>query len=70
MLEEQLRITAGMLALVALFLFSTTQRSDRLPPKDAPKADCAFSNPGYSGWCRQTVTMRAGTTPKQTARPF
>ena len=25
-------------------------------------------NPGYSGWCRQTVPIRAGATPKQTCQ--
>jgi len=65
-LKNNFRITAWMLALAALFLFSTTRAAGSPPPKDTPKADCAFSNPGYSGWCRQTVPMRAGTTPKQT----
>jgi len=65
-LKIKLRITAWPLALVALLLFSTTRAVGSPPPKaDAPKADCAFSNPGYSGWCRQTVPMRPGTTPKQ-----
>jgi len=65
-LKNNLRVTAWPLALAALLLFSTTRAVGSPPPKaDAPKADCAFSNPGYSGWCRQTVPMRAGTTPKQ-----
>jgi hypothetical protein len=65
-LKNNLRITAWPLALVALTVFSTTRAVGSPPPKvDAPKADCAFSNPGYSGWCRQTVPKPAGTTPKQ-----
>ncbi len=65
-LKNNLRITAWPLALVALLLFSTNRAVGSPPPKvDAPKADCAFSNAGYSGWCRQTVPMPAGTTPKQ-----
>lgn len=54
------------LLLVALLLVSRTRAAGAPPPKDAsPKADCAFSNPGYSGWCRQTVPMAADATPKQ-----
>ena len=65
-MKNKLRITAWPLALVALLLFSTTRAVGSPPSQgDAPKADCAFSNPGYSGWCRQTVAMKAGTTPKQ-----
>ena len=64
-MTNTLPITAWPLALVALLLFSTTPAVGSPPPKaDAPKADCAFSNPGYSGWCRQTVPRRAGMTPK------
>ena len=66
-MKNYLRITAWPLSLVALLLLSTTRAAGSPPPTaDAPKAGCAFSNPGYSGWCRQTVPMRAGTTPKQT----
>lgn len=65
-LKNNLRIALWPLALVALLLFSTTRAVGSPPPKaDAPKADCAFSNPGYSGWCRQTVPMPADSTPKQ-----
>ena len=68
-MKNDLRITACMLALVALFLLSTTRAVGSPPPNAAaPKADCAFSNPGYSGWCRQTVPMKAGATPKQTCQ--
>jgi len=68
-LKNDLRITAWMLALVALLLLSATRAVGSPPPSSAaPKADCAFSNPGYSGWCRQTVPMKAGATPKQTCQ--
>ena len=30
----------------------------------APKADCAFSNAYYSGWCRVTVNIPEGATPQ------
>jgi hypothetical protein len=30
-----------------------------------PRVDCGYSNPGYSGWCRLTVPVPDGTTPKQ-----
>ena len=61
-----LRLTIWPLALMALLLVFETRAAGAPPPKDsAPKADCAFSNPGYSGWCRQTIPMAAGKTPKQ-----
>jgi hypothetical protein len=65
-LRNTLRITAWPLALLALLLFSTDRAVGSPPPDgDAAQADCAFSNPGYSGWCRQTVPMPKGSTPKQ-----
>ena len=63
---KNLRIPAWSLAVMALLLLSTNRAIGSPPPKtDSPKADCAFSNPGYSGWCRQTVSMKKGTAPKQ-----
>ena len=60
------RLATLPLVLVALVLLSRTRAAGAPAPKnDSPKADCAFSNPGYSGWCRQSVPMAAGTTPKQ-----
>lgn len=70
-MKNHLRVTTWMLGLMALalFLFATTRAAGSPPPSSAaPKADCAFSNPGYSGWCRQTVPMKAGATPKQTCQ--
>ena len=61
-----LRFTTVSIVLVALLLISRTRANGAPPPKDeSPKADCAFSNPAYSGWCRQTVRMGAGSTPQQ-----
>jgi hypothetical protein len=57
------RVTAWQSALVALILFTTTRAVGSPPPKnDAPRADCAFSNAGYSGWCRQSVPVASGST--------
>ena len=30
-----------------------------------PRADCAFSNGGYSGWCRLSVPLTKGATPQK-----
>jgi len=30
-----------------------------------PRADCAFSNGGYNGWCRLSVPLPKGSTPQQ-----
>ena len=65
-MRRLLRLTGLALVLMALLLFSRTRVEGAPPPKDdSPKADCAFSNPGYSGWCRQTVPVAAGKAPKQ-----
>jgi hypothetical protein len=61
-----LRVATLLFVSTALLLSSATRIAAAPAPKDeSPKADCAFSNPGYSGWCRQTVPMAAGATPKQ-----
>src|SRR5215813_15095247 len=61
-----LRLATWSFVLVALLLLSRIGAAGAPPPKDnSPKADCAFSNPAYSGWCRQTVPMAQGTSPKQ-----
>jgi hypothetical protein len=64
--KNNLRTASWALAVVTLVLFST-DRAVGSPPQSSQttRADCAFSNPGYSGWCRQTVPMPEGTTPKQ-----
>ena len=60
------RVIAWPLALAALLLFSTTRAVGSPPSKDdAPRADCAFSNAAYSGWCRQSVPVPAGSTPQR-----
>jgi len=68
-MKNSLRIPLWSLALVALaalVLVSADRAVGSPPPKDtAAKADCAFSNPGYSGWCRYTVAIPQGATPKQ-----
>jgi hypothetical protein len=59
------RFTAWPVVLVALLLASRTRAAGAAPPKDnSPRADCAFSNPAYSGWCRQSVPLTSGATPK------
>jgi hypothetical protein len=61
-----LRLSTWPLVLAALLLLSRTHAAGTPPPKDeSPRADCAFSNPGFSGWCRQTVPVATGQTPKQ-----
>jgi len=35
------------------------------PPPESPKADCAFSNQYYSGWCRVTIPLPTDMTPQQ-----
>jgi len=58
--------TLPLVLVTLLLLISRTRAAGAPPPNDGTlKADCAFSNPGYSGWCRQTVPMATGKTPKQ-----
>ena len=60
------RLATPALVLVTLLLISRARAAGAPPPNDgALKADCAFSNPGYSGWCRQTVPVASGKTPQQ-----
>jgi len=60
------RLATLPLVLVTLLLISRTRAAGAPPPIDgSPKADCAFSNPGYSGWFRQTVPVASGKTPRQ-----
>ena len=54
------------LVFVALVVFVTGHASGLPPANAAATADCAFSNPGYSGWCRQTVPIPSGKTARQT----
>lgn len=65
-MKSSFRIPFWSFTLAALVLLSAV-RAAGSPPKSAQesKADCAFSNPGYSGWCRQTVTVPSGKTPRQ-----
>jgi hypothetical protein len=64
-MRRSLRRTAWPLALVALFFVTGTRVAGVPSQNEGARADCAFSNPGYSGWCRQTIPMAAGKTPKQ-----
>jgi hypothetical protein len=60
-----LRLTTWPLVLVALLLISRTRAAGAPPPMDGAQADCAFSNPAWSGWCRQTVPIAKGKTAKK-----
>lgn len=65
-MKDSLRFTAWPLALVALLLLSPTRAFGSPPTKDeGPKADCAFSNPYYSGWCRVTVPVPIESNPQE-----
>ena len=65
-MKNQLAVAARSFALVVLILFATWSVASSLPSNgDAPKADCAFSNQYYSGWCRKTIPLPEGSTPQQ-----
>jgi hypothetical protein len=64
-MKNTFRVAFWSLAVPVLLFSTSGADGSQAPKKNAAKADCAFSNPGYSGWCRQTVPMPAGTTPKQ-----
>jgi hypothetical protein len=40
---------------------SVSAQKETAPPA-AVEVSCAFSNPGYTGWCRQTGAVPAGST--------
>jgi len=50
---------SGVLILVGAIVSSRAAPSSGKP---AAKVTCAFSNPGYSGWCRQPVDVPGGKT--------
>lgn len=60
--------------LAALFLslagaFATSGQPTPTPASSGGRTvTCAFSNPGYSGWCRQSVAVPAGSTPRRACR--
>jgi hypothetical protein len=65
-LKNPRRVTLWQPTLVALLLVLTMRAVGSSQTKnDAPRADCAFSNPAYSGWCRQSVPMPSGSTPQK-----
>ena len=56
----------GMLAIAAWIVISTSGAvGSPPPPNEATRADCALSNPAYSGWCRQSVPVPSGSTPQK-----
>ena len=65
-MENHRRVTLWRPPLVALALVLAMRSIGSSQTKnDAPRADCAFSNPGYSGWCRQSVPVQSGSTPQK-----
>lgn len=57
-------ISLARAAAAFLLIWCAAPPSAR-PAADAAKAStvtCAFSNPGYSGWCRQSVAVPSGKT--------
>jgi hypothetical protein len=65
-LKNDGRFTLWRPTLVALLLGLAMRAVGSSQSKnDAPRADCAFSNPAYSGWCRQSVSVPSGSTPQK-----
>ena len=55
---------AGVSAGTAAESSSTAASSPPPTPGAAATVTCAFSNPGYSGWCRVTQQLRQGARPR------
>jgi hypothetical protein len=65
-MSRTLRSVARLLGLTTLLLTLTSGAIGDPPPAVAPpKADCAFSNQYYSGWCRVTIPQPTDMTPEQ-----
>jgi hypothetical protein len=51
------------IALLLALLAVSAEAPARTQSSDAPaRVTCAFSNPGYSGWCRATADVPQGKT--------
>ncbi len=57
-----------MFSVVLLLLLSPGEPQQAPSPTVARAVTCAFSNPGYSGWCRVTDAVPAGSTPRTICR--
>jgi hypothetical protein len=70
MTKKRLSIVASCLwilyfgAVAAESASSTEAPSPSATPEAAPSVSCAFSNPGYSGWCRVTKQLAPGKRPR------
>jgi hypothetical protein len=58
------RFSRGGLGLIAAVLMTVPAAGADAPKEEAAKADCAFSNAYYSGWCRVTTAIPQGSTPQ------
>ncbi|HEY7573939.1 MAG TPA: hypothetical protein VIB08_02160 [Thermoanaerobaculia bacterium] len=58
---------AGGLLLAVLLLFAVPSGGRAGNTQDSPprSVTCAFSNPSYSGWCRETRQIPAGGSGEQ-----
>ncbi len=64
-MKNHRRMTVWAFGLAAWILFSTMRAVGSSSPKNEARADCAFSNAAYSGWCRQSVPVPSGSTPQK-----
>jgi len=55
-----------MLAVVLLLLLLPNAPQQTSSGTAARTVTCAFSNPAYSGWCRVTESVPAGSTSRKT----
>lgn len=62
------RFVAALL-LTLLAAYATSGEPTPPPASSSGRTvTCALSNPGYSGWCRQSVAVPAGSTPRRACR--
>ena len=61
-----MRFTGGLSVFAGLLLVAAAGAARNPEPRaESPKADCAFSNTYYSGWCRVTIPLPPDQTPQQ-----
>ena len=68
-MKKRIFQAVGICVLTMVFAALAGVLTAESPPATTPgvgsTVTCAFSNPGYSGWCRVTQKLRQGARPRQ-----
>ena len=62
-------LPGALLLTLALGPAPSADASPAEQPAEGARVACAFTNPAYSGACRETVDLLPGKTPEQSCQP-